>query len=226
MLSNLEQKIRPVMPSTVASSRCYWYEAWAALTKENKDKIIGLFKLTRKTWEESTEWREPITMKPLLGILNRSRRKEMLHCKKNKKVLKWTVHQCPKKEKHHINMISSTYIIAGRQELHLVGWRTVAKKNYIKLEEKKNIILNFTSHCPSSSPSSIWLNCHKLHTNLALFSIRFKKRCPKTGPKKDQKKTSPKKLYLSLCWSVEFLLNTERKTRFWPHSSFSIQVTH
>ena len=34
-------------------------------------------------------------MKPLLGILNRSRRKEMLHCKKNKKVLKWTVHQCP-----------------------------------------------------------------------------------------------------------------------------------
>ncbi len=46
------------------------------------------FQLTGK------EWREPITMKPLLGILNRSRRKEM--------------------------------IIAGRQELHLVGWRTVA----------------------------------------------------------------------------------------------------
>lgn len=149
MLTNLRTKepphwIRPVIPSTVASSRCYWYEAWAALTKENKDKIIGLLKLTRKTWEESTEWREPITMKPLLGILNRSRRKEMLHCKKNKKVLKWTVHQCPKKEKHHINMISSTYIIAGRQELHLVGWRTVAKKkNYIKLEEKKKNYFKF-----------------------------------------------------------------------------------
>jgi len=52
-------------------------------------------------------------------------------------------------------MISSTYIIAGRQELHLVGWRTVAKKNYIKLEEKKHIILNFTLQCPSSSPSYI-----------------------------------------------------------------------
>lgn len=143
-------------PPTLASSRCYWQGAWAGLTRENKHKMIRLFKLTRKTWEESTEWREPITMKPLLGILNRSRRKEMLHCKKNKKVLKWTVHQCPKKEKHHINMISNTYIIAGRQELHLVGWRTVAKKNCMKSEEKKNknIILNFASHCPTSSPSS------------------------------------------------------------------------
>lgn len=114
--------------------------------REKRQNNIGLFKLTRKTWEESTEWREPITMKPLLSILNRSRRKEMLHCKKNKKVLKWTVHQCPKKEKHHINMISSTYIIGGRQELHLVGWWTVAKKNYIKGgREKNNIILIL--HC-------------------------------------------------------------------------------
>lgn len=199
MLTNLRTKeephwIRPVIPSTVASSRCYWYEAWAAITKENKDKIIRLFKLTRKTWEESTEWREPITMKPLLGILNRSRRKEMLHCKKNKKVLKWTVHQCPKKEKHHINMISSTYIIAGRQELHLVGWRTVAKKNYVKLEEKKNIILNFTLQCPSSSPSSIWLNCHKLYTNLALLSIILEK-VSKIWTKKKKKKNKNKSLF-------------------------------
>lgn len=147
---------------------------WATLTEEKKTRIIGLFELTRKTWEESTEWREPITMKPLLGILNRSRRKEMLHCKKNKKVLKWTVHQCPKREKHHINMISSTYIIGGRQELHLVGWRTVAKRNYIKLEEKKkHIILNFTLQCPSFSPFSIWLNFHKLHPTWLFFSLRF-----------------------------------------------------
>lgn len=144
---------------------------WAALREEEKKtKVIGLFKLTRKTWEESTEWREPITMKPLLGILNRSRRKEMLHCKKNKKVLKWTVHQCPKREKHHINMISSTYIIAGRQELHLVGWRTVAKRNYIKLEEKKKyIILNFTLQCPSSSPSSV--STFTSYIQLGFFSL-------------------------------------------------------
>lgn len=98
------------------------------------------------------------------------------------------VHQCPKKEKHHINMISNTYIIAGRQELHLVGWRTVAKKNCMKLEEKKknkNIILNFALQCPTSSPSSIWFNCYKLHTNLALISIRFLKRCPKSKDKQE-----------------------------------------
>lgn len=143
---------------------------WAALIRGKKTEVIGLFKLTRKTWEESTEWREPITMKPLLGILNRSRRKEMLHCKKNKKVLKWTVHQCPKREKHHINMISSTYIIAGRQELHLVGWRTVAKRNYIKLEEKKKyIILNFTLQCPSSSPSSV--STFTSYIQLGFFSL-------------------------------------------------------
>jgi len=68
-------------------------------------------------------------------------------------------------------MISSTYIIAGRQELHLVGWRTVAKKNYIKLEEKKHIILNFTLQCPSSSPSYIWLNCQKLQFDHFFYQI-------------------------------------------------------
>lgn len=160
-------------------------------------------------------------MKPLLGILNRSRRKEMLHCKKNKKVLKWTVHQCPKKEKHHINMISSTYIIAGRQELHLVGWRTVAKKNYIKLEEKKHIILNFTLQCPSSSPSSIWLNCHKLCTNLAFFSQILKKGVQKL----DQAKKKKKSLLEPFVGQLRSY-STQRKTVYWPHSSSSIQVTH
>lgn len=57
------------------------------------------------------------------------------------------VHQCPKKEKHHINMISNTYIIAGRQELHLVGWRTVAKKNCMKLEEKKQKQKHYFKFC-------------------------------------------------------------------------------
>lgn len=197
--------IRPRIPSKMASSRC----SWAALTEEKQNRMIGLFKLTRKTWEESTEWREPITMKPLLGILNRSRRKEMLHCKKNKKVLKWTVHQCPKREKHHINMISSTYIIAGRQELHLVGWWTVAKRNYIKVgrEKKNNIILNFTFKCPSSSPSSIYLTQRsQVKSNLAfsLYQI-FKKVFIIWN--KNQKTLST----WVFCWSVE-VLKTEKKT--------------
>lgn len=183
--------------------------------------MIRLFKLTRKTWEESTEWREPITMKPLLGILNRSRRKEMLHCKKNKKVLKWTVHQCPKKEKHHINMISNTYIIAGRQELHLVGWRTVAKKNCVKSEEKKKQ-KHYFKFCIAVSNLLPLLYCHKSHTNLAFTSTRFLKRCPKSRPR------TKKNNWLNIC--LRFLLLSWALTQHWeknfsPVISFKVFYT-
>lgn len=230
MLANLRTKepphwIRPVIPSTVASSRCYWYEAWAASTKENKDKIIRLFKLTRKTWEESTEWREPITMKPLLGILNRSRRKEMLHCKKNKKVLKWTVHQCPKKEKHHINMISSTYIIAGRQELHLVGWRTVAKKNYVKLEEKKKHYFKFYITVSLLFPLLHLTQLAQVIYQLGSSLYHFRKGVQNLD--QENKKKKKRNLYLSLLlvsWAPT--QHWEKNSVYWPHSSFSIWVTH
>lgn len=178
--------------------------------------MIRLFKLTRKTWEESTEWREPITMKPLLGILNRSRRKEMLHCKKNKKVLKWTVHQCPKKEKHHINMISNTYIIAGRQELHLVGWRTVAKKNCVKSEEKKKQ-KHYFKFCIAVSNLLPLLYCHKSHTNLAFTSTRFLKRCPKSRPRTKKELTE----YLLEISVAQLSSNSTLREKF--QSSYLIQ---
>lgn len=128
-------------------------------------------------------------MKPLLGILNRSRRKEMLHCKKNKKVLKWTVFTSVLKKKSTTLTWSQilTSLLGGRSSTWWVGELLLKKIvwSWKRKKKNKNIILNFALQCPTSSPSSIWFNCYKLHTNLALISIRFLKRCPKSKDKQE-----------------------------------------